>query len=71
MDIQAQKLELIKWLAEVNDPKLISKFLTLKKQSMPKEDTHISESIERGLKDINDAKTTPHSEVRKKYTQWL
>ena len=38
---------------------------------MPKEDTHISESIERGLKDINDGKTTPHSEVRKKYTQWL
>jgi hypothetical protein len=32
MDIQAEKLDLIKWLAGINEPSVIKRFVALKKK---------------------------------------
>jgi hypothetical protein len=32
MDIQAEKLNLIKWLTDVNEPSIISQFVALRKK---------------------------------------
>jgi hypothetical protein len=32
MDIQAEKLNLIKWLTEINEPSVIKRFIALKKR---------------------------------------
>jgi predicted transcriptional regulator len=32
---------------------------------------YIKQSIERGLKDIEEGRVTPHEEVMKKYRKWL
>ncbi len=34
MDIQTEKLSLIKWLAEINDTKVIKKFKALQKSAI-------------------------------------
>lgn len=71
MDIQAKKLELIQWLAGVNDPLLISRFVQLKDSTAEEEEVQILASIERGLKDIGIGRTKEHSEIKKKYDKWL
>jgi hypothetical protein len=77
MNIQLEKLKLIEWLAGVNDQITIEKIKFLKNNPGIKEDwwNVISEperiSIEKGLNDIEQGKTTPHKEIRKKYEKWL
>lgn len=70
MDIQAKKLELIQWIAGINDPKLISQFVDLK-QAKSEEDHLIVESIEKGILDIEEGKIKNHQEIKKKYDKWL
>lgn len=71
MNLQTQKLELIQWLTNLNDQKLVNQLLNLKQDSISEEDRLINESINNGLKDIKEDRTRPHSEVRKKYEKWL
>ena len=77
MDIQAEKLALIQWLAGINDSQVISRFQALKRTS---EDTALEamgpaeeEAIRQGLASVQAGKTMSDEEVslltREKYPQ--
>lgn len=69
MDLQLEKLKLIEWLIQLNDTKMLSKLISIKNgESL---DDELLESIKQGLKDAEEGRVIPHSEVRKKYEKWL
>lgn len=73
MDIQAEKLKLIEWLTSLSDQSIIEKLKLFRENISEKTDWWESlskteiESIDEGLKDIQEGKTLPNSEVMKKY----
>ena len=73
MNIQAEKLKLIEWLAGLTDQTLIERIKLLKETQSTKVDwwEEISlaekEAIDQGLKDAQNGKVTAHEEVRKRY----
>ncbi len=73
MDIQAEKYKLIEWLTSIKDQRIIEKIKLFRENLSDNTDwwDTISltekESIERGLKDIEEGRVIPHSEVMKKY----
>lgn len=67
MDIQAQKLELIEWLASVNDTSIIKAILELREKkdsdwwnSLSEEQ---KEDIEAGLEDLEAGRKRPFDQV--------
>lgn len=72
MDIQAEKLKLIEWLTSLSDQSIIEKLKLFRENFSEKTDWWESlskseiESIDEGLRDIEEGKTLPHSEVMKK-----
>tara|TARA_B100000683_G_scaffold268986_1_gene305110 strand:- start:2277 stop:2504 length:228 start_codon:yes stop_codon:yes gene_type:complete len=73
MGQEAIKLELIEWLSKLEDADTI-KYLKIVKESRSSntdwwDDLTDSQkqSIERGLRDIQEGKTTPHNDIKKKY----
>jgi len=73
MGYEAEKLELIEWLTKLEDSETIE-YLRIVKES--RESDHdwwddLTEEqkrgIEKGLKDIEEGRVTPHEEVVKKY----
>jgi hypothetical protein len=77
MNIQAEKLELIEWITKLNDSSVIAKIRELKSSyyhskdwwdSLKKEEL---ESIERGLKDMEEGRTHSHETVRSVYEKYL
>jgi predicted transcriptional regulator len=75
MDIQAEKLRLIQWLAGLNDPGTIREFVDLKKAKEVDWWDTISEEeraeIEEGLAQADRGEVVPHDEVMSKYKKWL
>jgi predicted transcriptional regulator len=77
MNIHAEKIDIIQWIASINDKTILQQLKTLKEQSIKKSDwwDSISEeerqSIDEGLEDAKNGRTVPHSEVRKMYEKWL
>ena len=77
MNIQAEKLKLIEWLAGLKDQTLIERIKLLKEAPSPKEDwwEELSQTemdaIDQGLADAQSGKVTNHQEVRKRYDKWL
>jgi len=77
MNIQAEKLKLIEWLAGLSDQTLIEKIKLLKETQATKTDwwEEISQAekdaIDQGLKEAENSKVTAHEEVRKRYKKWL
>ncbi|MBS1500492.1 MAG: hypothetical protein JST32_00420 [Bacteroidetes bacterium] len=74
MDIQAEKLSLIKWLTEVNEPSIIKKFVALKQKQQADWWDEIDEE-ERGeilevLAQADRGEVVPHEEVMAKYQKW-
>lgn len=77
MDIQAEKLDIIQWLAGINDGSVILKIKELKKlnEGISSVDISIEEKvvIDRGLKSIEEGRFKTHEEVinatKKKYSQ--
>ena len=73
MNVQAEKLGLIEWIARLNDTVIIKKLMQLHEAYEKKADwwNEISdserESIEKGLKDIDKGKVHSHDTVRKLY----
>ena len=75
MDIQAEKLRLIEWIAGLNDAKTIKEFLVLKKAKEVDWWDEVSEeerrSIKQGLAELDRGESIPHEEVmrevREKY----
>ncbi|HEY4323272.1 MAG TPA: hypothetical protein VGN20_04780 [Mucilaginibacter sp.] len=79
MDIQAEKLSLIKWLTEVEEPNVIEQFIALK-NTVPsgalKSDwwNEIGDDekaeIEEGLAQADRNELIPHEEVMAKYQKY-
>ena len=73
MDIQAEKLKLIEWLTTLSDQAIIEKLKLFKENFTDKTDwwetlsESEKESLDQGIKDIEEGRTVPHSEVMKKY----
>ncbi|SFL49574.1 hypothetical protein [Proteiniphilum acetatigenes] len=72
MGHDAIKLELIEWLARLEDEEVI-RYLKIVKDSERDHDwwNDLSDEqkagIERGLKDIDEGRTVPHEEVKQRY----
>lgn len=67
MNINAEKLDIIQWLAQVNDNKVIKKFMLLKKSNEESIAANLSheekEAIDKGLQSINEGRFKSHEEV--------
>ncbi len=75
MNLHATKLELIQWLATIDNPRIIEKILAIRNDE--KEDwwEHLSalekESINKGIDDADAGKLNDHGQARKLYGKWL
>jgi predicted transcriptional regulator len=74
MDIQAEKLDIIKWLAGINEPSIIKKFMALKQEQQvdwwDEIDAEEKAEIEEGLAQADRGEGIPHEEVMAKYQKW-
>jgi hypothetical protein len=72
MDMQADINWIQKEIAKINDPDLIA---VLKGLLKCREKKASPESLDmllgKAFNDLNEGRTKPHSEVRKKYEKWL
>ncbi len=72
MNIQTEKLKLIEWVSRLQDVDLVEKLKKIQVQYETKSICKAEwESIERGIKDIEEGKVHEHSEVRKIYEKYL
>lgn len=75
MDIQAEKLRLIEWLAGLNDVKILNEIITLKEKKEEDWWGRISaeerSEIEEGLAQAERGEVISHAEVMAKYKKWL
>jgi len=71
MGTEALKLELIEWLAKLDDSAMISQLKLLKDSAENDWWLELSDEqksgILRGLKDADEGRVTPHDEVKRKY----
>ena len=69
MDVKKEKSDLIKWLSEINDRKVIKQFVALRNANMAAFGDKLTpsqkEAIEKGLKSIDEGKTITHDKVMK------
>ena len=74
MDIQAEKLNLIKWLTDVEEPSVIEQFIALKNEHEGDWWHEISEEekaeIDEGLAQADRGEVFSHEEVMAKYQKW-
>ncbi|NBP68991.1 MAG: hypothetical protein EBU52_09635 [Cytophagia bacterium] len=67
MNIQAEKLDIIQWLAQVNDITIIKKFMLLKNANEETEKVNLSpaekEAIDKGLQSLSEGRFKTHEEV--------
>ena len=74
MDIQTEKLSLIKWLTDVTEPSVIEQFVALKNNQQidwwNEIDNDERVEIEEGLKQADAGDFIAHEDVMKKYDQW-
>ena len=74
MDIQAEKLNLMKWLSDVNEVSVIQQFIILKNTQQTDWWEVISEDekieIETGLAEADKGEVLAHEEVMSKYQKY-
>jgi predicted transcriptional regulator len=74
MDIQTEKLNLIKWLTDVQEPAIIKRFVALKQKQQTDWWDEISAEeraeIEEGLAQADKGEILSHETVMAKYQQW-
>ena len=75
MDIQAEKLDLIKWLTDIEEPAVLQKLIALKNDQQTDWwdliDDEEKAEIEEGLAEADRGNVIPHEEVMAKYKKWL
>ncbi len=76
MNIQAEKLELIKVLVTIQDISILKKIKKLLEKEQNDDffynlNKEQIVSIERGLEQVRKGKTIPHEKVKKRYAKWL
>lgn len=70
MDIQAQKLELIEWLTQLTDERVLAKISALRREKTDwwGQISHEEKAdIAQGLKDLEEGKSSPFDQVIAKY----
>jgi hypothetical protein len=74
MDIQAEKLQLIEWLAGLNNTKVLKRFISLKNEQQKDwwDQINLEEKteIEEGLSQADKGEMLPHKVVMDKYNKW-
>jgi predicted transcriptional regulator len=74
-NFDSKKLELIQWLASVEDKKIIEKLIDFRNEQNSDWWQNASQSerdsITKGLKDAEEGKLNEHSEAKKIYGKWL
>lgn len=77
MNIQLEKLGLIEWIAKLNDTSIIEKLKSIRDQYAGSKDwwdqltREEIESINRGLKDIEQGNIHSHESAKKAYEKYL
>ncbi len=77
MDIQLEKLGLIEWITRISDTTILQKLVGIKEENSMTEDWSIDlskneiDSINRGLKDVEEGKVQSHESVKKIYERYL
>jgi len=78
MNAYAEKIEIIQWIAGLDDKTTLSQLRKIKEQSDIKQNDLVDsislkerESIQRGIEESANGRVTPHSEVRKKYEKLM
>ncbi len=76
MNLEKEKLEIIKWVRRIKDDTSIERLKMLrdnpKKLDWWDEITNEEKTaIDKGLADIKAGRVTPHKEARKLYEKWL
>ena len=77
MNIQTEKLDLIEWITKLNDSSIIEKLRAIKSNYVHSPDTWDNlhkeeiESIERGLKDLDEGRVHSHETARNIYAKYL
>ncbi|MFD2033915.1 hypothetical protein ACFSKL_03880 [Belliella marina] len=76
MNIEKDKLEIIKWITTIKDETSIEKLRMLMNSTIDIDwleqisDEELN-SIEKGLEDIKAGRVKPHKDVKKLYEKWL
>ena len=69
MDIQAEKLDLIQWLAGINDLRIIKLVRALQKSNETRSSVKLSKTekvaIDKGLQSIREGRVKTHDDVMK------
>jgi hypothetical protein len=69
-----KKLDLVQWIVELDDEKLIFDLMELKEKAKLSSNSALSlheiEGIRKGLDDIENNQIVPHDEVMKKIESW-
>lgn len=73
MDIAAKKYQLIEWITNIGDNNLIDKLMQIAQETdwWNEISDAEKESIEKGLKDIEENRVFTHADVRKKYEEYI
>ncbi len=77
MNIQTEKLDLIEWISKLNDKSVIEKIKGIRNNYIHSKDWGDSlnkeeiESIEEGLKDLEEGRVHSHETARKIYEKYL
>ena len=78
MNAYAEKVDIIQWIAGLEDKSTLRQLKKIKEQSDIQKHDWIDtvsqkerESLLRGIDDSANGRVQPHSEVRKKYEKWL
>lgn len=75
MDIQAEKLRLIQWLAELNDVEILGEIISLRKAKdidwWDKLSNEERSEIEIGISQADKGEVISHTEAMAKYKKWL
>ena len=74
MDIQAEKLSLIKWLTDIEEPVVLQKLIALKNNQetdwWDEIDDEEKAEIEEGLAEADRGEGITHEEFLAKYNKW-
>lgn len=77
MNIHIEKLDLIEWISKLNDTSIIEKIQEIRKNYIHSKDWGDTlnkeeiESIEEGLKDLEEGRIHSHETARKIYEKYL
>lgn len=74
MNLQSEKLQLIEWLARLNNTTTLKRFIALKKEEekdwWDELGTDEKAEIEEGLSQADRGEVVPHKEPMAKYKKW-